>query len=390
MNEIAERPSTEPASPHLPCSIERLGRIVTPALVIYADVVEENIRTTLRLLNGDPSRWRPHLKTAKLIFTMKKLIKYGVNQCKCATTLELKVALEAGFDDVLLAFPVSGAGALRVAEIAASHPKRSISVLVENADNLAMWQPTGVNIFVDINSGMNRTGIEQSRINEIVQLVQNIHSQGLHFKGLHYYEGHLGDLSLRERMKAAEECYGQLVKIALAIQHRGYHIPEVVTSGTPAFPCALSYTEFKNSGFLHRMSPGTLVYCDARSLRQLPEEFDYKPAAFVLSTIVSRPSAGRVTCDAGSKAVSTDLGDPTCEVVGRPELTPAHPSEEHLPLLIDAGSPAPSLGETLYLLPRHICPTLNNFDHAFVVSGGDLVLLESVTARGHESVLIKN
>jgi D-serine deaminase-like pyridoxal phosphate-dependent protein len=47
----------------------------------------------------------------------------------------------------------------------------------------------------------------------------------------------------------------------------------------------------------------------------------------------------------------------------------------------------PAVGETLYLVPRHVCPTINNFDHAVLVERGVLKGLERVTARGREAPL---
>jgi D-serine deaminase-like pyridoxal phosphate-dependent protein len=127
-----------------------------------------------------------------------------------------------------------------------------------------------------------------------------------------------------------------------------------------------------------------VVYCDCTSLAQLPAEYGYRPAAVVVSTVVSHPSARRVTCDAGHKTVSADAGTPTCRALGRPELLPAKPSEEHLPIDVAEGADMPKTGEALYLVPMHICPTVNNFDYALIVKGGRIVAVERVTARGRE------
>jgi D-serine deaminase-like pyridoxal phosphate-dependent protein len=62
------------------------------------------------------------------------------------------------------------------------------------------------------------------------------------------------------------------------------------------------------------------------------------------------------------------------------------PSEEHLPIEVAAGE-VPAIGELLYLIPRHVCPTVNNFDDAVIVEGGRAVSIERVTARGHEAPL---
>jgi D-serine deaminase-like pyridoxal phosphate-dependent protein len=72
-------------------------------------------------------------------------------------------------------------------------------------------------------------------------------------------------------------------------------------------------------------------------------------------------------------------------VVGHPELTPLSPSEEHLPIAVEARATGPQVGEVLYLLPRHICPTVNNFDCALLVRNTEIESLEEVSARGREA-----
>ena len=165
-------------------------------------------------------------------------------------------------------------------------------------------------------------------------------------------------------------------------------MPEVITSGTPTFPSSLAHEGLRRGNFIHRVSPGTVVYCDASSLQQLPSDYGYRAAALVLTRVVSHPHAGIVTCDAGHKTVSADAGVPTCVVVGHPELTPLSPSEEHLPLAIKEGAIAPRIGDALYLLPRHICPTVNNFDSALLVRNGHIESVEPVSARGREAPLL--
>ena len=68
-------------------------------------------------------------------------------------------------------------------------------------------------------------------------------------------------------------------------------------------------------------------------------------------------------------------------------LTPIHPSEEHLPIRVASGARAPEPGSLLRLIPRHVCPTVNNFDHAVILRGGAVESVELVTARGHEPPL---
>lgn len=368
--------------------ITRTEDVMTPALVLYPEIIASNIARTLHLLGGNADRWRPHIKTAKLAYTLRLLVEQGVRNFKCATTLELLVACRNGAADVLLAYPVLGANARRVREIAEQFPYVRVSVLVENGQQVRQWAGSKLDIFLDINPGMNRTGIEERRGEEIVSLVRAIAAAGLKFRGLHYYDAQHTDLKEPERASAAHAGYDRLLALVNEIQSTRAAVPEIITAGTPTFPCSLAYQGFRNAAFTHRISPGTVVYGDATSFAQLPGAYGYAPAALVLTRVVSQPCAGVVTCDAGHKTVSADAGVPTCLVLGHPELAPRRPSEEHLPLSVADNSPGPQVGKELYLLPRHICPTVNNFDHALLVRNGRIESVEEVSARGRELPLL--
>jgi D-serine deaminase-like pyridoxal phosphate-dependent protein len=361
--------------------------VLTPALVIYPEIASANIACTLALLGGDATRWRAHVKTAKLAYSMRMLVDQGVRSFKCATTLELLVACEAGAQDVLLAYPVIGANARRAIEIASHFPDVRISALAETEEQVRQWRGTSVGIFLDINPGMNRTGVPQEQPNRVIALIRAIHADDLEFRGIHYYDGQYGGLDPHARSAAAHSGYDRLLQLITEIGRKGFEVAEVITAGTPTLPCSLNYEGFRRKEFVHRVSPGTVVYNDATSLAQLPE-YGYAPAALVVTRVVSHPSPDIVTCDAGHKSVSADAGLPTCVVMGRPELEPLSPSEEHLPLRVKQNSPAPTIGTTLFLIPRHVCPTVNNFDYALLARNGGVESLEAVSARGREAPLL--
>jgi len=363
--------------------------VMTPALVIYPEMIAANIESTLKLLAGNADRWRVHIKTAKLGYTLRMLVERGVRNFKCATTLELLVACQSGAKDVLYAYPAVGANARRAGEIAEDFPELRVSVLAESDEQVRQWRGRRVGIFLDINPGMNRTGIDQTEREKVVSMARTVADAGLQFRGLHYYDGQYGSVPENERGRETHRGYDRLLEIVSELKRSGISVAEVITAGTPTFPCSLSYEGFRGGNFVHRVSPGTIVYCDATSLQQLPSEYGYRAAALVVTRVVSRPHSGMVTCDAGHKAVSADAGVPTCVVLGHPELTPLSPSEEHLPMAVANGAASPEIGDVLYLVPRHVCPTVNNFDYALLVRDGKIEAGEKVSARGREAPLLR-
>jgi len=362
-------------------------RVLTPALVVRLDRVRHNVARVLGALGGDPDRWRPHVKTTKMPEVWLELVRAGVRHFKCATTREAGWLLEtlerAGVaGDVLVAYPLVGPGLARLGELAARYRGSRLSVLCED-ERAPAEVPRGVGIFLDLNPGMDRTGLPLASGAELLRLAR---AAGPRLRGVHCYEGHLTEPDEDRRRAAVHAGYAELARRVEELARSGLAIEEVVTAGTPAFLSAAAPSGLAElAGTRHRVSPGTVVFHDARSAEQNPG-LALEPAATVLARVVSRPSPGRITCDAGSKSLAAEAGDRCAVVIGHPELLAEAPSEEHLPFAVAGGGAGPARGALLHLVPRHVCPTVNLADEALLVDG-DSVRVVPVAARGHELLL---
>src|SRR5882672_10280684 len=63
--------------------VSSLDDVLTPALLLYPEIVASNVERTLELLGGDANRWRVHIKTAKLGYTLRMLVEHGIRNFKC-------------------------------------------------------------------------------------------------------------------------------------------------------------------------------------------------------------------------------------------------------------------------------------------------------------------
>jgi D-serine deaminase-like pyridoxal phosphate-dependent protein len=360
-------------------------RLFSPALVVFMDLVRANLRQMLHYLGGDPNRWRPHLKTTKIPQVWRELIAVGVRHFKCATTREAEVLLglldEMGIRDadLLVAYPLLPPNLDKVVALAAAHPETRVSILSEHPEHAASLPPD-VGVFVDINPQMNRTGIPMTDVAAIAGVAR---AAGSRMRGLHFYDGHVRDGERQVRRQRSWRLYDGLVRIHAALVAESIRVDELITSGTPAFPYALSHRGLAElEGLVHRVSPGTVVLHDAFS-DDLLDDVELQPAALLFTRVVSHPESGIVTCDAGSKSLAAEAGSPVAFVLGHPELVPQTPSEEHLPLRVTDGPPPPR-GTALMLVPRHVCPTVNLAEKALVIESGREPVEVEVAARAHD------
>ncbi|MCA8970591.1 MAG: alanine racemase [Planctomycetes bacterium] len=360
----------------------RFSDALTPALVIRLDAVRRNLLRMIAAAGGC-DRLRMHVKSAKLRVVFDEAIAAGITNYKCATTREAECLLDAcdaaGIEgDLLVAYPHRGANLRRIVDIARAHPSSRVSVLIEDTGNL----DHDLDAFVDVNAGMHRTGIPVDRSELVLACAQ---AAGERFRGIHYYEGHVHTGTFAERCQQAKPLLDRLVSLVGFLEDRGLDVREVITSGTPSLMPALAHPGLAGlERTVHRVSPGTLVYFDARSAEC--EELDYEFAAFVLGTVVSHPAPGIVTVDAGSKALAAEAGSPVAIAPDWPGLAARTPSEEHLPFDVVSGT-VPTRGTLLALVPRHVCPTVNLAEAAWIVDderAPDTLRVADVTARAHE------
>src|SRR2546423_1439411 len=83
------------------------AEIPSPALLVYVERAEENIRRMIALAGGS-ARLRPHIKTHKMPALIERQLRAGISKFKCATIAEAEMTARAGAADVLLAMQPVG------------------------------------------------------------------------------------------------------------------------------------------------------------------------------------------------------------------------------------------------------------------------------------------
>jgi D-serine deaminase-like pyridoxal phosphate-dependent protein len=202
-------------------------------------------------------------------------------------------------------------------------------------------------------------------------------SSSLRFAGLHAYHGAAQHLrTAAQRQAAIAQAAKQTRATRELIEAGGIACPTVTGAGTGTFPLESA------SGVWNELQPGSYLFMDADYGRN---EIDarwprFEQSLFVLTTVMSRPTAERAVVDAGLKASSVDSGMPL--VWARAGVEYVKASDEHGVLRIAPGARAPALGDKLLLVPGHCDPTVNLYEQFVCMRGGCVEDIWNITARG--------
>ncbi len=351
--------------------IENIDDLDTPALVVYPDRVKENIRLAVEMVGGNPSRLRPHIKTHKSPDAAALMLAAGIRQFKCATIAEAEMLATVGAPDVLLAYQPIGPKTARLAALIRKYPATRFSCLIDRpaaAKAMAgVFAGAGltVPVFLDLNVGMNRTGINPGP--EALELYRlAVQLEGITPIGLHAYDGHIRESDPVQRQKKCDEAFAAVTRLqaSIAALSPSATAMTIVAGGSPTFPLHAHRTQVQ-------CSPGTFVYWDKGYADTFPEQ-PFSTAALVVTRVISLLGDTRLCLDLGHKSISAE-NELTRRVffLNAPELVPVGQSEEHL--VVEAGpGHGYTIGTVFYGVPFHICPTVALYERAFTIEGGRL------------------
>lgn len=353
------------------------AHVDSPALLVYPARIQYNIHLAISMV-GDVDRLRPHVKTHKTKEILRMQLKAGITRFKCATIAEAEMLGQCGARDVLLAFPLYGPKLGRYFDLANAYPQTRYAAVVdsraaaEGLAQLATQWALRMAVYIDLDIGMGRTGIQLGE--DAMDLYQFcLTRDGLDLLGFHAYDGHVRERNLEKRTVICERNFRSIDKMVGQLVAHGLSAPRLVLGGSPSFPIYARYPDVE-------CSPGTFVLWDKGYGENLPEQ-KFLPAAALLCRVVSLPETNRICVDLGYKAVASENSlEQRVYFLNASGLKPISHSEEHLVLEVSDGHRW-KLGDVLYALPIHICPTVALYDKLIPVQNGRSTEGWTVVAR---------
>lgn len=347
-----------------------IADIDTPAVLIDIDRVEANLQRAQAYADAHHLPLRPHIKTHKLPRFAQRAIAIGAVGITVQKLGEAEVMAHAGITNIFLPYNIIGADKLK--RLRKLNERITIAVTADSAETVTGLSNTfaeaekPLTVLVECDTGMGRCGVQSPEAAvALAALIAN--APGLVFGGLMTYPA-AGKVEANAQFLAAARD---------ALIAAGLPARTISNGGTPD----LWRAHEVSAATEHR--PGTYIYLDRfQVFKQVGTLADC--ALTVLATVVSRPTPDRAVIDAGSKALSSDtLGLTGFGMIeAYPDAVITGLSEEHGTIDVSNCPAKPAIGEKLRIIPNHACVVSNLFDDVHLISGGALVEVVRVEARG--------
>ncbi|MGI9532380.1 D-TA family PLP-dependent enzyme [Lutimonas sp.] len=353
-------------------------KLESPSLLVYPDRIQYNAELMCSMAK-DHDRLRPHIKTHKMAEVIEIQLQLGINKYKCATISEAELLARSGATDILLAMQPVARHLDSFLQLMKDYPEISFSTLVDSEQTHLTFRKAAqkanmqLNLWIDINNGMNRTGILPNET--AVTLFHSLQNDPeINLLGLHVYDGHIHNGDLNQREMACNKDYHKIAALIERLEKDGAEKPLVVAGGTPTFPIHEKRDQVE-------LSPGTPLLWDygyASNYRDLK----FLPAAILMTRIVSKPDKNLICFDLGHKSVASEMKLPRVHFLSNNNFKQISQSEEHLVVACD-NSDEHAIGDTHFALPIHVCPTVSKFPYAYAIKDHIAVGKWMVAARDH-------
>jgi D-serine deaminase-like pyridoxal phosphate-dependent protein len=357
----------------------------TPALVVDLDRLERNIAKMAEHAKRHGISLRPHAKTHKSATIAKLQIAAGALGVCCAKLGEAEALAEQGVGSILITSPVvTERGIARLVALNARMP--DLMVTTDNADVAARLAAAAkasgkkLNVIVDIDPGMGRTGIRPGE--GAIALVKFVADSGsLEYRGLQCYAGQVQHMESpnerRDKSLSAMREFGELRDTLAKLGLK----PGIMTGGGTG-----TFDIDPDAHVLTELQVGSYIFMDRQynDVWEKPgERTPFETSLFVQTTVISANRDGLATTDAGFKSFATDAGSPTIDSGAPPGASYFFFGDEQGGIIYAGEKLKP--GDGVRCVVPHCDPTVNLYDRYHAMRGTTLEAVWPVDARGRSA-----
>ena len=355
------------------------SQLPTPCLLIDKHKLINNLTLMQQLAKNKEVNVRPHAKTHKCSKIAQLQLKYGAIGICVAKISEAQVMVQAGARGILITSPIVADNKIKqLIDLIKQAPDTML--VIDNLENAAKLNQVcqehklSLNVLLDIDAGIGRTGVH---LNQAVDYAHKISQfSNLIFKGIQCYAGHLQHISdLAQRRTLSHQILNAACEIKIQLLAQGIDCQIQTGSGTGTFSLDAELAT------VSEIQPGSYCVMDQEYSKIEYKEQKFSPAMTMLATVISDNHPSHVTVDAGTKALYKVATKP--RIISHEHLNYDWDGfgDEHGKVTATSGD-LPALGEVLELVVAHCDPTINLFDHFYIIEDDHVVDIWAIDARG--------
>ena len=327
----------------------------TPALVVDLDILESNIANFHARFHNSGPKLRPHIQShlSPAIAHIQLRAPGTVGGIAVSTLGQAETFAQHGFHDILITN--LAVTAPKIARVAALAKRTDLKIGADNPRNIAdlghaaTSATSEIAVLVVVRDDSQFIGAPPANAADLADLIWD--TPGLRFAGLI-------SSNPQPLLQAAANCSDAAIQPPTVALTNSDHedIPDGLTE----------------------IIAGSYALMESASL---PANPDLRPAARLLTTVMTHQDEGLVWLDAGQKATSIDTGLPLVD--GLPGASVSRMSAEHGGMVLEPGASWDiDLGSKVWLIPHNIANTVNVYDYIHATRNGKLEAIWEVSARG--------
>lgn len=289
--------------------MDYIDQIDQPTLLIDEAVTRRNIQRMADRASRNKVLFRPHFKTHQSAYVGEWFRELGVTKITASSVEMAEYFARHGWDDILIAFSMNLRQVERINRLAENI---HLGILVENHEALSILareRQAPLNVWVKVDVGNHRTGLDWQNLDELRALCEGIAVQPrLKLTGLLTHSGHTYHATgNREIIRLFREGVERLEDLRNRLSDSGFGELKISTGDTPG--CSLC----EDWSGIDEIRPGNFVFYDIQQVQAGSCRMEDVSTAVACPVIAKHADRGEVVIYGGAIHLSKD----TVEVDGR-------------------------------------------------------------------------
>ena len=362
-------------------------RIDQPTLFIDEKQVKENIKKMAEKALKSKVTFRPHFKTHQSATVGDWFKEFGVDKITVSSVDMAEYFANNGWSDITIAFPFN---ILQIDRVNTLAKKITLNLLIESEATitfLAEKITSQVNLWIKVDTGYHRTGIDWDNEALLSKLIRRIKTaKNLDFSGLLVHSGNTYKTkSIDEIEEIYEDTYLKLKDIQERLFLQGFSIVKLSIGDTPTCSVIKDFTG------IDEIRPGNFVFYDLVQLHLGACSEDEIAIAMACPIVAFHPERKEILIYGGGIHLSKEsLQLPNGRKIFGSIALPAENgwgkifdqmylkslSQEHGIVSIPKDFQEQlQVGDLLYVLPVHSCMTANLMKRYYTINGLEIRMM---------------